>query len=421
MDGRLDNFPVDPLCRLIIDRSSPIFFRLIFLSAKPLPRVRQLIILTIMSTTLSFPAVRAQGLIEKVTDLLEFNLGKPPVDTNGFQTRVVLAPIAYYEPNTSLGFGFGANFLFKPRGAGADTRTSNIPIRISYTLKNQVFFSSSYTIFFPEERWLLRGNLDYSDFPQSYFGVGNGTTEADRSEITYQRFLVEPLLLRQVADKLFVGGGFRYNTYYNNLLVEDTEELLAGNSLQDSLGSKNVGLEFAASYDNRDNVVNAQRGILAEFTQGFYTTALGGSSAFQLSKIDLRGYRRLHPKGVLGFQLFGRYSSGETPVQELSSLGGSDLLRGFQEFRFRDRLAVFAQAEYRWQVLPNIGLVAYGGAGQVAPEVATLALPELRYSLGTGFRVLVIPKENINLRVDYGFGLGKSTGSGFYFGLGEAF
>jgi outer membrane protein assembly factor BamA len=383
--------------------------------------MRLRIAITALSFFLSLQAITGQGLIEKITDLMEFNLGKPPVDSNGFQTRVVIAPIAYYEPNTSLGFGFGANLLFKPRGAGADTRTSNIPIGISYTLKNQVFFTSGYTVFFPEERWLLRGNLDYTDFPQNYFGVGNGTTEADRSAITYQRLLVEPLLLRQVVPKLFVGGGFRYNTYYNNELVEATDALPAGASLQDSLGSKNVGLEFAASYDNRDNVLNAQKGILVEFTQGFYGTALGGTSIFQLSKLDLRGYQRTGPKGVLSFQFFGRYGAGETPVQELSYLGGPELLRGFPEFRFRDRLAVFAQAEYRWQAWKNIGFVFYGGAGQVAADAAELALPELRYSLGTGLRLTIIPKENINLRLDYALGLGKSNGSGFYLGLGESF
>lgn len=383
--------------------------------------MRQRIVLVVLSFILGISSIQAQGLIEKITDLMEFNLGRPPVDSTGFQTRIVLAPIAYFEPNTSLGFGFGANLLFKTKGAGPDTRTSNIPIGISYTLKNQVFFTSGYTVFFPEEKWLLRGNLDYTDFPQNYFGVGNGTTEADGSAITYQRLLIEPLLLRQVAPKLFTGGGFRYNTYYNNELVEATEALPAGASLQDSLGSKNVGLEFAASYDNRDNVLNAQKGILAEFTQGFYGTVLGGTSVFQLSKLDLRGYRRLNPKGVLGFQLFGRYGTGETPIQELSYLGGPELLRGFPEFRFRDRLAVFAQAEYRWQTWQSIGFVFYGGAGQVAAGVDALAIPELRYSLGTGLRVTIIPKENINLRVDYALGLGKSNGSGFYLGLGEAF
>ena len=367
------------------------------------------------------PALPAQGIVEKVTDLMEFNLGPAPADTTAFRPKIVLAPIVYYQPNTSLGAGFGATLLFKPRGAGPETRTSNVPLGVSYTLKNQVFATSSYTIFFPEERWLVRGNLDYVDFPQTYFGVGNGTTDADRSEITYQQLLVEPLLLRQVLPKLFVGGGFRYNTYYNNELLEPTAELPAGTDLQDSLGSRSVGLEFAASFDNRDNLVNAERGVLAEFTQGFYGTALGGSGVFQLSKLDVRSYRRLNDRSVVGGQFFARYAAGETPVQELSSLGGDERLRGYPEFRIRDRLALFAQAEYRWQTFKSVGFVFFGGVGQVARDAGDLGLNELRYSVGTGLRVTIIPSENVNLRVDYGVGFGRSPGSGFYLGLGEAF
>jgi len=378
-------------------------------------------ILTLFLSTFLSTRAPAQGIVEKITDLMEFNLGKPPVDTNAFRAKVVLAPIVYYQPNTSFGFGFGASMLFKPRGAGPETRTSNIPIGISYTLKNQVFFTSGYTIFFPEERWLFRGNLNYTDFPQEYFGVGNGSRDEDAISITYQQLLIEPILLRQALPQFFVGGGFRYNTYYNNELIEATETLEVGTSLQDTLGSKSVGLEFAASYDNRDNVVNASRGIFAEFTQGFYGETLGGSNTFRLSKLDLRTYHRVGPKGVIGGQAFARFAGGDAPVQELSALGGADLLRGFQEFRFRDNLAAFLQAEYRWQTFQSVGFVFYGGAGQVASSGSALAFDQLRYSLGTGVRVAIIPQENINLRIDYGFGFGVSSGSGFYLGLGEAF
>lgn len=363
----------------------------------------------------------AQGLVEKVADLMEFNLGKAPLDTSAFRPKIVLAPIVYFEPNTSLGFGFGASLLFKPKNAGPEVRTSNIPIGISYTLNNQVFFTSGYTIFFPEEKWLFRGNLNYTDFPQSYFGVGNGTRDEEAIEITYQRLLIEPLLLRRVIPHLFLGGGFRYNTYYNNELLEATESLPAGASLQDTLGSKSVGMEFATSYDNRDNVVNATRGVFAEFTQGFYGEVIGGSNVFRLSKLDLRTYGRIGNKSVVGGQVFVRHAAEDAPVQELSALGGPDLLRGFQEFRFRDNLAAFVQTEYRYQAWKSVGFVGFAGAGEVASSSSKLAFDELRYSVGGGIRILIIPQENINLRVDYGFGFGKSSGSGFYLGLGEAF
>ncbi|PHI20395.1 hypothetical protein CEQ90_08015 [Lewinellaceae bacterium SD302] len=376
---------------------------------------------TILTAQTTDPELTKPNLIDKVVNLMDIPLGQPPKDSNSFQPRLVFAPILYFEPNTSLGFGFGARLLFKTKGSGPETRTSNIPIGISYTLNNQVFFTSGYTIFFPEEKWLVRGNLNYTDFPQTYYGVGNGTRDEDGIEITFQQILIEPILLRQVVSNVFVGGGLRYNRYYNNELLEDTGDLLAGASLEDTLGSTSAGLELAASFDNRDNVVNATRGIFAEFTQGFYGEALGGTNVFRLSKLDLRTYARTGERSVVGGQFFLRHSTPGAPVQELSALGGQDLLRGFPEFRFRDNLAAYAQVEYRWQTWKNVGFVAFTGAGQVGSSSSRLALGQMRYNVGGGLRVLIIPQENINLRVDYGYGFGASTGTGFYLGLGEAF
>ncbi|MEM6398553.1 MAG: BamA/TamA family outer membrane protein [Bacteroidota bacterium] len=377
--------------------------------------------LLIAFSFLAFGNITAQGLIEKITDLLEFNLGPPPTDTAAFRPKVVVAPFAYFEPNTSFGFGLGAKLLFKPKGAGEDTRTSNIPIGLSYTLKNQVFFSSAYFVFFPEEKWLYRGNLDYSSFPQPYYGIGNQTSEADRIDITYNNFLFEGLLLRQVANQFFVGGGFRYNTFYKTRLENEALELPAGTSLQDSLGSKSVGLEFAITRDSRDNVLNPGEGTFAEFTQGFYGRVLDGTNTFQLSRLDMRKYKQLGSKGLIAGQLFARYAWNDAPVQELSQLGGAELMRGFIEGRFRDRLAVFAQAEYRWRTWERVGFVLFAGTGRVADGVDDLGIDALRYSIGTGLRILIVKSENLNLRFDYAFGLGESRDQGFYFGVGETF
>ena len=370
--------------------------------------------------TLSVPAA-AQGFVEKVTDLLEFNLGKPPKDSNAFHPKVVLAPIAYFEPNTSLGVGVGAKLLFKPRRAQELTRTSNLPLSVSYTLNNQFFFTSSYTVFFPEERWLLKGTLGYRNFPQGYYGIGNLTTDEERIDISFQQFVFEPLLLRRVLPNFFLGGGVRYNTIFNTRLDEATDELPEGFDLQDSLGSTSAGIELAASFDSRDNVLNAERGLLVELTQGFYGTGFGGSNRFELTKFDLRRYQRLGTGATLAYQLFGRHSWNDTPAQELSVLGGSNLLRGFTEGRFRDRVAVFTQAEYRWQGPGRFGAVGFVGAGQVAGRVGDLRLADMRYSVGAGLRILIIPSEKLNLRLDYAFGLGPSSDSNFYLGIAEAF
>ena len=379
-------------------------------------RLLPLLLLLALST-----AVRAQGFIEKVTDLLEFNLGKPVADTTMFQNKIVLSPIAFYEPQTNFGFGVGAKLLFKPKRAQELTRTSNIPLSASYTLNGQFFFFSSYTVFFPEEKWLLRGNLEFRSFPQGYYGIGNGTTEDDRTEISFKQILVEPLLLRQVRKNLFIGGGFRYNRVYDTVLDVATEELSEGMSLQDSLGSTSAGVELAAIYDSRDNVLNAQRGLLVEFTQGFYGMEVAGTNAFELTKVDVRRYKSLGERNTLAFHAFGRHTWNNAPAQELSTLGGPTLLRGFQEGRFRDRVAFFSQVEYRHQGRGRLGFVTFAGAGQVADRVGDLGLGDFRFSVGAGLRLLIVPSEALNLRLDYALGLGPSADRNFYLGIAEAF
>ena len=366
----------------------------------------------------------AQEFIEKITDFFEFDISKhDPLDTTRFVNKVVLAPVASYEPTTSLGFGVGAKLLFKFRGSGEETRTSNIPLSVQYTLKNQFIFWSGYTVFFNQEKWLLKGNLIYSKFPVSYYGNGSLSDESDKLEISSENLLIEPLLLKRVAPDLFIGGGIRYNTIYNTFLTEEKGELMEGTSLQDELGSTSVGIELAATYDSRDNVLNAATGNFLEFTHGFYDKMLGGTHRFMLSRLDFRQYFKMNPESedILALHWYGRFAWDDAPPLEMSALGGPELLRGFQDDRFRDRVALFFQAEYRWQTFDRIGFVFFGGVGDVKEKVQELQISNLKYSLGTGLRLKIVKSENLNIRLDYAFGLGPVRDSNFYLGIAEAF
>lgn len=368
----------------------------------------------------------AQKFVETITSWFEFDVGKHRLseDTTLFVNRVVIAPVATYEPSTSLGLGIGAKLLFKPKKSGSETRTSNLPLSLQYTLKNQFIFYSGFTVFFDQEKYLLKGNLEFSKFPLSYYGIGSLTVEGDQREITFNNFLLQPLLLRRVAPNLFAGGGWRYNTNRRVELLESDGELPEGTSLQDELGSTSSGLELAITYDSRDNVLNAQNGNFLEFTHGFYQEAFGSTHNFMLSKLDFRQYLQLssnRPYDALALQWFARMTWNDTPPLELSALGGPALLRGFQDNRFRDKIALFAQAEYRWQTFERIGFVFFGGLGDVNAKFGDFNFTNLKYDLGVGFRLKIVQSENLNIRFDYGFGFGPENDRNFYLGIAESF
>lgn len=373
----------------------------------------------------AFPTqMKGQEFIENLANFFEFNVGPERQDSTFRHAKFVLAPITSYEPNTSWGFGIGAKFLFKPFGAGPDTRTSNLPISVQYTLRNQFLAYSEYNVFFPEEKFLLKGNLGFSKFPIGYYGVGSNTTEADKIDVSFNNFILEPLLMRKVVPGLFIGGGWRLNSFRNLEFVEEHNVLPEEPSLLDSLRSFSSGLELGITLDNRDNILNAAEGVFAEFTHGFYNESFGSTSAFMLTKIDFRKYLRLsagRPHDVLALQFFSRMTWKDTPQLELSALGGAELLRGFREGRFRDKISVFAQAEYRRQLMERIGITMFTGVGEVTDKLSNFALSELKYSLGAGLRFKIVKSENLNIRLDYAFGFGKSRDSNFYLGIAEAF
>lgn len=62
------------------------------------------------------------------------------------------------------------------------------------------------------------------------------------------------------------------------------------------------------------------------------------------------------------------------PVADLPRLGGSELLRGFHDDRYRDRIAALLTAEYRYPIQEGATAFAFVDAGEVAPAISQLGL-----------------------------------------------
>lgn len=79
--------------------------------------------------------------------------------------------------------------------------------------------------------------------------------------------------------------------------------------------------------------------------------------------------------------------SGEAvPFFAMPTLGGSTTLRGFSEFRFRDRNAFLLNAEYRWEAFSGLDMALFSDWGNVAPTWDAIDFTHLKNDYGIGFR-----------------------------------
>lgn len=376
------------------------------------------IILLILSLSISSSA--SAQLLDKVLDVFEFSLNEKAVakDSSIYPSTLVLAPIISYAPETSWGFGVGAKYLFKFKGSGEETRTSNMPMSAMYTWYRQILLTSGYTIFTNQEKYLFKGNLRYNKLPIFYFGIGNNSLEENEELYDYSNILIEPLALRKIADHVFVGGGVRYNIVYHVDIPSDG--FIAREKVPGYLGSTSAGLQLALTYDNRDNVLYATKGALLEVAAGYYLPFAGGEYEYQIYRFDYRQYFKVfeNRKDVFALQLLGYFARGDVPLADYAKLGGSEMLRGYYEGRFRDKAMLAAQVEYRAQLLEQLGAVVFLGLGDVAPNIRSFDIREFKPSVGAGLRFMIVKKENLNIRFDYGFG--RETRN-YYFNIAEAF
>jgi hypothetical protein len=110
-------------------------------------------------------------------------------------------------------------------------------------------------------------------------------------------------------------------------------------------------------------------------------------------------------------------AGAEVPFYFQPTLGGPDDLRGFRNFRFRDRNTLLFQAEYRWEIFTAMDGAIFYDMGKVAPRLEDFHLSDFERDFGIGFRFGTI--NGIFLRVEGAFG--STGGAHFILRFGNVF
>lgn len=179
---------------------------------------------------------------------------------------------------------------------------------------------------------------------------------------------------------------------------------------------KTRSLTFGRVYDSRDNVYDPHEGKRIGYSVE-WAGGLGGDFDFTKWTADWRYYYRAGGENVWALNLGAGYASGNMPLSQRFTMGGSDTLRGYEDDQFRGNSMLKATLEYRFPIVKKVQGVLFTDNGYAwdkrHEDAFDLGLLKNSYGLGLRINSPLGP-----VKLDYGYG---SNGGKFHFSFGGQF
>ncbi len=325
-------------------------------------------------------------------------------------------PILYYTPET--GVAGGAALVGSHRANASDTsaRPSSIVVDLIYTQKKQISAEVCPDVFLDSAMYHVIGLVHFSRYPLRFYGIGSDTPEEFEEPYTSRAFRLSLDALRRIAGDLSGGISLLYETQTFSALHPGG--LLEPGTIAGSRGGRTVGAGVVFHWDTRNNLFTPSSGRFYQLTLRASGRAIGSDFDFTYFNLDLRNFLPVAGRSVLAVQALASMTAGRAPFFFLPQLGGSDVMRGYFEGRYRDKDLLAVQVEYRFPIFWRVGGAVFAGAGTVAPEVTRFRIRHVKPGAGLGLRYMYDLVEKMNVRVDVGFGRNNMS---VYITANEAF
>ena len=237
----------------------------------------------------------------------------------------------------------------------------------------------------------------YLDAPDvKYYGVGADSDKDDKTFFGYTPWGGGGRLDFDVSRHFSVGGGVNY-------IDIATESGATGASIEERFSPADTpGLEL-----DQFKYVNGTARAVFDWRRRMGYAGSGGLYRLQVDDFrendnDQYSYRSLEaevtqliPLMRANWVIALRGLTSITDIDDtqaipyfmLPSLGGGETLRGFPDFRFRDRHRLLMNAELRWTPARFLDMAVFYDTGKVAARTADLDLRNLEDSYGIGMRI----------------------------------
>lgn len=321
-------------------------------------------------------------------------------------------PVVNYSNTTGASFGVMANAYYKVNFNDSISPSSSTGVFGMYTTNQTSFLAVFQRLYLNEDAWRMMlafgtGNIN-SQYWQE-FPIGGGDFIGFGTRAQFAMGQVE----HKVFNNLYVGINA---TFIQSKTTFNFPDFFPDSLKYDKRNMNNLG--FQVNYDKRDHQINPYKGFNIKLKGNFFREWMKSDNDFNKLRFTYNQYFTLkNEKNILATRFNAVISTGDVPFQGQNVVGQDDI-RGYSSGRYRNDQVYAAQAEYRWRFHDKFGMVGFIGVASAVKHFDDIFNSELLPGTGAGFRYLMIPKERINIGVDFAKGKGDW---GIYFRIGEAF
>lgn len=329
--------------------------------------------------------------------------------------KLVAFPIAFYLPETKLGFGGAGAYTFRSWNQESYNNPSQVRFALTYTLEKQILAIIPFKLFLDDDDYYVFGEIGFYKYFYRYFGVGSNTLDTQQEDYRadFPRFKFN--FLRSVGKKFYIGPSI----WYDNYKIKDLDpggELIGG--VQGSAGGIITAVGIRSVFDRRDQIFYPTKGWYIDFLMLNSGDTWGSDYKFGRIELNATRYFSLDEKNMIALNFVKNIVTGDPPFYHMALYGGSRNARGYRKGRYRDFNTFVFNAEWRTIIKGRFGATVFASLGGLAPKISKYRLDEMKIAYGAGLRYALDKENHLNFRFDYGFG---DAGSEFYITVGEAF
>jgi hypothetical protein len=315
-------------------------------------------------------------------------LSKKPKD-------LLLVPIPMSNPTFGTGLILGGAYFYPQTEAQKEAQPASFTgAAAGYTSKDSWFAGVMQQNYWKEDTWRFTGAAGYVDLNLDLIPTASNDNAEKSVDWLVKGSLFQARISRKLRGNWYLGASVRYLDISQTIGMDIEDE---DNDFNIEAETSALGVGVHLDFDSRDLPSNAFKGRYLELKAiGSYVS---GSEAdnYQSYHARFRSYHPLRDNLVLAWEVNGCSRSGQVPLWDTCRLG----LRGFPATDYLGKQSLYGQAELRWRIYKQWGMVGFAGAGRMNETLGRYGEDETIPSYGLGIRFMVMESQRINVRVDY--------------------